>query len=50
LKTWPSAARPTPASDLAFWRMEDYSLLHMMNFQYDDNIVPRQPARFVATD
>jgi hypothetical protein len=29
---------------------EDYSLLQMMNFQYDDNIIPRQPARFVATD
>ena len=39
-----------PASDWAFWRMEDYSLLHMMNFQYDGNIIPRQPARFVATD
>ena len=44
----PGSDRATPASDWAFWRMEDYSLLQMMNFQYDDTIIPRQPVRFVC--
>jgi len=30
--------------------MEDYSLLPMMNFQYGDNIIPTQLARFITTD
>ena len=36
----PRSDRPTPASDLALWRMKDYSLLSIMNSQYDDNIIP----------